>query len=74
MIVAFINIVLVFTAFVSAFSDIVKNTQILDNKGIIPLGVKHMKKILIKLIEKFEKNGDYLPFDKHEPIVTNSQK
>ncbi len=74
MTLAFINIVLVFIAFVSVFSGIVINPQILDNKGIKSLGVKHMKKILVTLIEKFEKNGDYLPFDLHEPIVTNSQK
>jgi hypothetical protein len=74
MMAAFINIVLVFIAFVSVFSDIVKNPQILDNKGIISVGVEHMKKLLLTLIEKFEKNTDYLPFDTHEPIVTNSQK
>ena len=74
MTVAFIKIVLVFSAFVSVFSDIVKNPQFLDNKSIKSLGVKHMKKILLTLIEKLEKNVDYLPFDTHEPIVTNSRK
>ncbi|MDQ1004713.1 hypothetical protein QFZ28_005253 [Neobacillus niacini] len=73
-ILAFFEIVLVFIAFVSVFSNIVKNPQILDNKSIKSLGVKHMKKILLTLIEKFEKNADYLPFDTHEPIVTNSRK
>ncbi|MDR7076943.1 hypothetical protein J2Y03_001966 [Neobacillus niacini] len=33
-----------------------------------------MKKFLVTLIEKLEKNDKYLPFDTHEPIVTNSQK
>lgn len=33
-----------------------------------------MKKILLTLIEKLEKNGNYLPFDTHESIVTNSRK
>jgi nitrogen fixation-related uncharacterized protein len=74
MIVVFINIVLVFIAFVSVFSNIVKNPQFHDNKSIKSLGVKHMKKILLSLIEKFEKNTEYLPFDTHEPIVTNSRK
>jgi hypothetical protein len=74
MIYAFFHIVLVFMVFVSVFSDIVENSQILDNKSIKSLGVKHMKKILLTLIEKFEKNTDYLPFDTHEPIVTNSRK
>jgi hypothetical protein len=32
-----------------------------------------MKKILLTLIEKLEKN-EYFPFDTHEPIVTNSRK
>jgi hypothetical protein len=73
MIHAFINIVLVFITLVSVFSDIVKNPHILDNKGIKDMGVTYMKKILIKLIEKFE-NGKYMPFDTHEPIVTNSRK
>jgi hypothetical protein len=74
MIVVFINIVLAFIAFVSVFSNIVINPQFHDNKSIKPLGVKHMKKFLLALIEKFEKNTDYLPFDTHEPIVTNSRK
>jgi hypothetical protein len=74
MIYVFINIVLVFIAFVSVFSNIVKNPQIIDNKTIKSLGVNYMKKILLTLIEKFEKNADYLPFDTHEPIVTNSRK
>ena len=71
---AFINIVLVFIAFVSVFTNIVKSPQLFDNKSIKSLGVKHMKKFLLALIEKFEKNTDYLPFDTHEPIVTNSRK
>jgi hypothetical protein len=33
-----------------------------------------MKKLLQTVIEKIEKHGKYLPFDSHEPIVTNSQK
>jgi hypothetical protein len=33
-----------------------------------------MKKFLLSLIEKIEKNDKYLPFDIHEPIITNSQK
>lgn len=74
MIHAFFHIVLVFMVFVSVFSDIVDSFQILDNKSIKSLEVKHMKKILLTLIEKFEKNTDYLPFDTHEPIVTNSRK
>lgn len=33
-----------------------------------------MKKLLLTLIEKIEKNGQYIPFDSAEPVRTNSQK
>lgn len=33
-----------------------------------------MKKILLTVIEKIEKTGDYIPFDCAEPVKTNSQK
>lgn len=74
MTLAFIHVVLVFIAFVSVFSNIVINPKLLDNKSIKSLEVNHMKKIILTLIEKFEKNADYLPFDTHEPIVTNLRK
>jgi hypothetical protein len=45
MIHVFMNIVLVFIANVSVFSDIVKNTLILHNKGIKSLGGNENEKI-----------------------------